>query len=274
MNSVELQLWEKISQFPLDKPDVKLSFSQRLARENGFSESFARKIVQEYKKFLFLCCVSEQAVTPSNFVDLAWHLHLTYTKSYWNDLCKNTLQQEIHHTPTEGGKSEKSKYKSCYEYTLDLYKTKFGKNPDFDIWEKTQNRFEINFINVDRRNNWIIPKINLSKSFKVILGLIISSIFLVSCTSSENHALIVAVIAFAVIAIFLYARRNTDKERGSSSDSSGFSISFSGDSSHHDDNNDSDSDHGPDGHGGDGDGDGGSDGGGDSGCSGCGGGGD
>ena len=55
MNSEELQLWERISQFPIDKTDVKLSFLQRLARENGFSESFAKKIVEEYKKFLFLC---------------------------------------------------------------------------------------------------------------------------------------------------------------------------------------------------------------------------
>jgi hypothetical protein len=273
MNSEELQLWEKISQFPIDKTDVKLSFSQRLARANGFSESFARKIVEEYKKFLFLCCVSEQPVTPSNFVDLAWHLHLTYTKSYWNDLCENTLQQEIHHTPTEGGKFEKLKYKSYYEYTLELYKTKFNENPDFEIWEKTQNRFELNFINVDKRNHWIIPKINLSKSFRVILGLILSSIFLVSCTSSENHAIIIVAIAFMIIGFFSFVNRNRDRSSSSDSSSSGFSASFSGDSGgdHHDSNHDSDGDHSSDGDGGN---DGGSDGGGDSGCSGCGGGGD
>ena len=69
MTKNEQNLWNKINDFQFDKPNIRLTFSQRLARENGFSESFAKQIVEEYKKYLFLCCVSEQPVTPSNYVD-------------------------------------------------------------------------------------------------------------------------------------------------------------------------------------------------------------
>ena len=72
MTIIEQQLWGKINNFHLDRPYVSLTFSKRLAQENGFSEQFAKEIVEEYKKFIFMCCISEQPVTPSNYVDLAW----------------------------------------------------------------------------------------------------------------------------------------------------------------------------------------------------------
>lgn len=259
------QLWDKIHNFQLDKEGISLSFSDRLARENGFSKQFAKEIVEEYKKFIFMCCISEQPVTPSNFVDLAWHLHLTYTKSYWIDLCQNTLQKEIHHTPTEGGKSERSKFKGCYEYTLDFYEKTFEKKPNSIIWENIQKRFEINFVNVDKTQNWIIPKINFSKHLKYVWGFIFCSFLLVGCSSGDETMIysIVGIIVF--VSIITSIGRNIDKQnnRGQEKyDSDTSSYSTSGGS-------------GSDGGGGsedgsDNEGDG-SDGGSDGGCSGCGG---
>jgi hypothetical protein len=264
MNSLEQQLWQKINDFQLDKEGVSLSFSKRLARENGFSEQFAKEIVQEYKKFIFMCCISEQPVTPSNFVDLAWHLHLTYTKSYWIDLCQNTLQKELHHTPTEGGKSERSKFKKCYEYTLDFYKKTFEKKPNPEIWENTQKRFEINFINVDKTQNWIIPKMKFSAN--IIWGIIFGSLFLISCSSNDSTLPIVVIVGFIfIISILKLSQSQNNRQSRIHQDSGGLGSGCStgsGDSHSHNgetDGNDSDS------------GDS-SDGGGDSGCSGCGGG--
>lgn len=265
MTTNEQQLWKKINNFQLDKEGISLSFSKRLARENGYSEQFAKEIVEEYKKFIFMCCVSEQPVTPSNLVDLAWHLHLTYTKSYWIDLCQNTVQQEIHHTPTEGGKFERSKFKGRYEYTLDLYERKFGYEPNIGIWENTEKRFEINFINVDKTQNWIIPKIYFIKNLKFILGFLFCSFLFASCSSGNETTLysIVAIIVFVSVITSIgrsIDNQNRPNNRAEKYDSYTSSYSTSGG-----DGGGSNSE-------GDVDGDSNSDSGGDSGCSGCGGG--
>ncbi|OYQ34069.1 hypothetical protein CHU92_12085 [Flavobacterium cyanobacteriorum] len=91
MTPSEKQLWERIQRFPIDEENAALTFSARLARENGWSRKYTQEVITEYKRFIFLCCVSPTPVTPSDPVDQAWHLHLTYTRSYWIDFCKNTL---------------------------------------------------------------------------------------------------------------------------------------------------------------------------------------
>ncbi len=102
-------LWDKIESFQLDDLNANFTFSKRLARDNGWTFTFSKKVIAEYKKFIYLCCISENPITPSDAVDQAWHLHLTYTKSYWKDFCSNTLNREIHHNPTKGGDSEQQK---------------------------------------------------------------------------------------------------------------------------------------------------------------------
>ena len=54
MNATQQQLWRKIEAVNLDGPSAQLTFTQRLARENGWSLHDARRVVDEYKKFLFL----------------------------------------------------------------------------------------------------------------------------------------------------------------------------------------------------------------------------
>src|ERR1051325_1962858 len=85
MNPNQKCLWNQIEGFSLDEPGVALPFSRRLARENRWSEVHARRAIREYKRFMFLGCVAEHPVSPSEDVDQVWHLHLVYTKSYWKD---------------------------------------------------------------------------------------------------------------------------------------------------------------------------------------------
>lgn len=72
-------LYERICEFELDEPGVELTFGSRLARANGWSEQFANRVIDEYKKFAFLAVAAGHPVCPSDEVDEAWHLHLTYT---------------------------------------------------------------------------------------------------------------------------------------------------------------------------------------------------
>ena len=99
------ELLERIESFRFDPPGCSLTFADRLARENGWSSGHADRVIREYLRFCVLAVHCDHPVTPSVDVDQAWHLHLTYTRSYWDHFCKTVLQQPLHHDPTTGGSS-------------------------------------------------------------------------------------------------------------------------------------------------------------------------
>lgn len=164
MTQEQQVLWDKIRDFELDEPSSSLTFTDRLARENGWTIEYAIRAVYEYKKFIFMLCVAEHSLTPSDQVDQVWHLHLLYTQSYWTDLCQNTINRQIHHGPTKGGEAEGEKYNDLYNKTLHLYKSLFERIAPEDIWPSKEIRFgEINFQRVNLDRNWIIKKAKLFK---------------------------------------------------------------------------------------------------------------
>ena len=69
------------------------------------------------QKFLYLMAVSDHPVTPSIEVDQVWHLHLIYTRQYWNDFAKH-MPFEPHHGPTKGGSQESEKFIEWYSRLL------------------------------------------------------------------------------------------------------------------------------------------------------------
>jgi len=134
MEQRHLSLWNKIQAFPLDKPGVAIPFSGKLAASQNWSADFTSRAVAEYRKFLLLCCILENGAAPSHTVDEVWHLHLTYTSSYWMDLCRDTLGKDIHHYPSAGGDEEDLKHREWYRETLESYRSVFGVEPPSDIW--------------------------------------------------------------------------------------------------------------------------------------------
>lgn len=159
MTPSESILWEKIHHFELDDVNSAFTFSDRLARENGWDHHYALRCIEEYKRFIYLLMIASHPLTPSDQVDQVWHLHLLYTHSYWEDFCEKTLGQKIHHGPTKGGDGEKEKFNDWYEKTLNLYKIEFGHDVPSDIWPGAGTRFgEINFTRVNRHRYWLVPK--------------------------------------------------------------------------------------------------------------------
>ena len=195
----ETLLWSKLESFSLDNPNDALTFSQRLARENGWPPLFTERVITEYKKFIFLCAISPHPVTPSDEVDQAWHLHLAYTKSYWNGLCKNILGKDIHHTPTEGGPAERDKFVNYYESTLQLYRNKFGTAPPDDIWPPASQRFgEADFVRANKGTHWIIPKRPWHKSISGLL-LILTGVLAYAISSNIGFLIIFVVSGLIVL---------------------------------------------------------------------------
>ncbi len=127
-------LWEKIKNFNLDDPYSSFPFSKKLSQQNNWSLSFTNKAIAEYRKFIYLCCISPTGASPSETIDEVWHLHLTYTDNYWNKFCKETLNKEIHHYPSKGGVTESEKHVNWYAATLELYESIFEMKPPQDIW--------------------------------------------------------------------------------------------------------------------------------------------
>lgn len=154
------ELLAKLVAFDIDGADVPQSFAVRLARENGWSVAFARRAVDEYKRFVFLAVTGSAPVCPSEAVDAVWHLHLTYTRSYWQRFCAELLGKPLHHDPTKGGASEGEKHVAMYEATLARYRDTFGEAPPADVWPAAEQRFgdDTSHRAVNTVRNWVIPK--------------------------------------------------------------------------------------------------------------------
>lgn len=135
------QLWQQLSELEITPPEQTWTFEARLAKENGWGLDRALAVVGEYKKFLFLVLTSQHLVTPSEEVDAAWHLHLLYTRSYWDNLCAKIARRPIHHVPTTGGSLDDEKYRRQYAETLERYTEVFGASPPQDIWPSVNERF-------------------------------------------------------------------------------------------------------------------------------------
>jgi hypothetical protein len=142
-------LWQRIHAYSPDKVGVDYPFSRRLAREMGWSRQFALQAIEEYRRFMYLACIGQHPVTPSPTVDAVWHLHLIYTRSYWDDFCGQVLQKPLHHAPTEGGKAEGDKFNDWYNRTLKTYALEFNAPPPPNIWPPADIRFK------PRREQWI-----------------------------------------------------------------------------------------------------------------------
>jgi uncharacterized protein (TIGR04222 family) len=153
------ELWNRLVAFDLDGTAT-LPFSRRLARDNGWSPAFAERVVLEYKKFVYLAVTCGHPVTPSDEVDQAWHLHLVYTRSYWDDLCGQVLGFALHHGPTKGGTAEGHKFQDWYAATQRSYEAAFGSAPPADIWPPAAVRFgdAPHFRRVNMRGKWLLPK--------------------------------------------------------------------------------------------------------------------
>ncbi|WP_344796087.1 glycine-rich domain-containing protein [Litoribacillus peritrichatus] len=109
-------------------------FFQKLSDEYNWSDDFCKSAFEEYKRFIFLAVTAEERVVPSVVVDKIWHMHMTFTVSYWHDLCRDVLQQELHHVPSPKSKSFETEDRQAYQQTLLRYNRVFGTEPPSKVW--------------------------------------------------------------------------------------------------------------------------------------------
>lgn len=152
-------LWQRLQAHRFEDAALGLDLTRRLAREQGWSLADARAAVEEYRRFCLLACLSGTPVTPSEAVDQVWHLHLTYSRDYWERWCGQALQRPLHHDPTPGGADAGRTYVRQYADTLALYELCFGPPPS-RWWPATHERFARpeRWGWVDRNQVWLLPR--------------------------------------------------------------------------------------------------------------------
>lgn len=192
-------LWDRIQKFSLDEPGTVFPFSKKLAKEENWSLDFTRRAIDEYKKFIYLCCILPNGASPSKTVDKVWHMHLIYTQNYWEVFCPDILKRKLHHHPSKGGQTEASKHRNWFNDTLNSYREVFSSEAPEDIWlQKKDNRWQ---------KFRIIPLLASLLLMTSCLGEIISTL------TSIFFSLLVAFIFGGLIGIF----RNSNEGNGGDS---------------------------------------------------------
>ena len=179
-------LWSKLEAFELDAPGAQLNFTQRLMRENGWGRDYSERVIQEYRRFLFLAMRAGHSVTPSDQVDQAWHLHLVYTRSYWDDLCNQVLMRPLHHGPTRGGSGEDQRFWSDYEKTRDSYQRFFGQPPPADIWPEPSVRISpaLQWQRIDTGAFWMFSKAATRRAMTLAAIVTALGFLMVACSAA------------------------------------------------------------------------------------------
>lgn len=171
---MQAALWNKIEAFPLDSPTAVLPFSAKLAEQNGWDPAFTKLAIYEYRRFLYLCTVNNSVVTPSKVIDIVWHLHLTYTRSYWDDLCRDTLGKKIHHSPSDGSETDAAKYNAAYKQTLRNYTHHFHSVAPKEIWTSSTQTADSSEKNTSKKSSRLIKFALIA--FLFIAALIVGSL--------------------------------------------------------------------------------------------------
>ncbi len=181
-------LFDSIQSLRIFSHEDSFSFTKRLSRENLWHIQHAEKVTREYQKFLYLMATSDFLITPSTDIDQAWHLHLCYTRSYWNDFCHELVGKEIHHEPTKGGKAEDSKFHQAYLDTLQRYQEEFGTLPPADVWPDVKERFKKsgNPVWLSDRDFWYFRKSNVRNLTYVAVISMVAMPLLVACGLSGS----------------------------------------------------------------------------------------
>ncbi len=184
---------KKILNFNIHSNGDSSIFISKLMSENGWSKNFTLQALSEYKKFIYLLYISDARLSPSVVIDKIWHCHLTFTQSYWQDLCRDILKKDIHHIPSSLNDISNQQDSLSYERTLKFYQVQFG-NPNLKVWSKAKSH----------KKPWFI--------------IVFSSLFLTACSfNSDAENIFFWVIGLYIIyRIFKWLSKNSSGGNGGS----------------------------------------------------------
>jgi uncharacterized protein (TIGR04222 family) len=116
-----------------DDPALQRRFRAQLAERTGWNPGRCERAIGEYLRFCAVAARLGGRAVPSAAVDEVWHLHLTWTRDYWEDFCPRRLGFALHHQPARGLPGEREALREAYAETLQAYTSEFG-TPESEWW--------------------------------------------------------------------------------------------------------------------------------------------
>ena len=139
-NSEVAALYSELERIRFDTEETEFTFVKRITSENGWRIKYAERVLVEYRRFVVFVLLKFYTHTPSDAVDQVWHLHLVYSRSYWEELCGRFLQKQLHHQPMDGAGKDREVFYAQYNKTLVCYRETFGEDAPNDIWPQAAER--------------------------------------------------------------------------------------------------------------------------------------
>lgn len=182
------------------------AMTTKLMAEQQWTLEYTTRVLTEYRRFIHLAATMGHEVTPSQIVDEAWHMHLTFSRDYWEKLTP-LLPAPLHHEPAEGLPGDGARYAAQYRRTLDDYRATFGHEPPADIWPLARPRRRARFL--------IGPAVMWTAIVGVVLAL--------SSYVSSVALTVLSVIVFLLVGSFTAAMQPNpgDPRKGDASSGSG-----------------------------------------------------
>lgn len=125
-------------------------FIQRVMKENLWDRNYTLRVIEEYKKFLWLS--TKTKVSPSHQIDQVWHAHILYTQDYQLQSWYLNKGMYIHHNPTSS-KDKAIQGIKPYIDTKSAYEEYFG-TPPSDIWTDFK---PSHYAYLNLSELWVIP---------------------------------------------------------------------------------------------------------------------
>lgn len=124
-------LWLKLNLMNADGLQAFAPLMEMMQKQMGQNAEMAQRVIEEYRKFLFLAMRAGHQVIPPGPVNDAWMMHLQNAQNYWE-----SLGQMITERPTAQGFDAKqfSSAADAWKMTLESYEKIFGTKPPMDIW--------------------------------------------------------------------------------------------------------------------------------------------
>jgi hypothetical protein len=124
-------LWLKLNLMNADGLQAFAPLMEMMQKQMGQNAEMTQRVIEEYRKFLFLAMRAGHQVIPPGPVNDAWMMHLQNAQNYWE-----SLGQMITERPAAQGFDAKqfSSMADTWKMTLESYEKFFGTKPPMDIW--------------------------------------------------------------------------------------------------------------------------------------------
>lgn len=124
-------LWLKLNMMNAEGMQAFAPTMKMIEQQMGTSAEMGQRVVEEYRKFLFLAMRAGHQVIPPGVINDVWMTYMQNAQNYWENLGKMITER-----PLAGGMDAKTMGEAgdAWAATLKSYEAIFGTKPPADIW--------------------------------------------------------------------------------------------------------------------------------------------